>query len=97
MEAKTWEDTVMPVKERIKFGVWNGRERQAEAQAEISYKVGYDKALTQLADMTEECKQMGRKEVVEWLDDKTPTWRQYLQACVSREEYKAKLKEWGIE
>lgn len=37
----------------------------AEAQAKISFKAGYDKALAQLADMTEECKQIGRNEVVE--------------------------------
>ena len=29
------------------------------------YEVGYHKAMAQLADMTEECKSLGRKEVVE--------------------------------
>lgn len=35
-----WQDTVMPIEERVKFGVWNGREKQAQAQAEISFKAG---------------------------------------------------------
>ena len=78
----------------------------AIAQAEISFKAGYDKALAQLADMTEECKQMGRRDVVELDKDimqhilqdgkgdwSIDSWR--LKAFLKRRQ--AKLKEWGIE
>ena len=38
-----------------------------KARDEWHFKAGYDKAMAQLAGMTAECKQMGRKEVLEWL------------------------------
>lgn len=68
------EDIVIPFEEWV-----------SQAQAEISFKAGYDEALTQLAEMTEECKQMGRKEVVEWLE-------RARKIKVS----KYQLKEWGL-
>lgn len=34
MEAN---DTILPIEERVKFGVWHGRERLAEAQAVRTY------------------------------------------------------------
>ena len=55
VEAK---DTVIPVEERIKMGVWHGRERQAQAQAEISFKAGYNKALALLQPKIEEERQI---------------------------------------
>lgn len=57
-----WEDTVLPIGERIRMGVWNGRERQARAQAEISFKAGYDRALALLPDI-EEAKRKERKRI----------------------------------
>lgn len=38
-----------------------------EKGKKVGFKEGYDKAMSQLADMTEECKGIGRKEVVELL------------------------------
>ena len=65
-----WEETVMSEKDTAQFYVRTRDTRKMLlAQAEISFKVGYDKAMAQLADMTEECKQLGRKEVVEWIKD----------------------------
>jgi len=56
-----------------------------------SYKAGYDKALAQLAAMTEECKQMGRREVVEWL-------RKYPRILDElRDVLPDQLKDWGID
>jgi len=75
-------------------------------QAEISfpkgeeqgYKAGYDKALAQLAEMTEECKQMGRREVMEQL---AHTKVYFIQTEETRYIWwltdEAKLKEWGID
>lgn len=64
--------------------------------AEISFKAGYDKALAQLAGMTEECKQMGRKEVVEWLEEQgTDEANGKLYVFVGA-DLQAKLKDWGI-
>jgi len=73
-----------------------------EHQAEISFKAGYNKALAQLANMTEECKQMGRKEVVDWMNDNCLGCRS--NTTCNTDEYlgfhkgegQAKLKEWGI-
>ena len=74
----------------------------ADKVAEISFKAGYDKALAQLANMAEECKQMGRKEVVEWMRDKrfAPSPLTAPDCYYYRfggSELQAKLKEWGIE
>ena len=41
-----------------------------DAVYKMIFKAGYDKALAQLADMTEECKQMGRREVAKWITKK---------------------------
>ena len=49
------------------FAVWEEGHQAGEKQG---YEKGYNKALAQLADMTEECKQMGRKEVVEWIENR---------------------------
>jgi len=73
-------------------------------QAEVSFKAGYDKALAQLAEMTEECKQMGRREVVEWVESDGYEVNQI--ACslgdipvflVHKERWQAQKKEWGID
>jgi len=70
-----------------------------EAQAEISFKVGYDKALAQLAEMTEECKQMGRREVVEWIAPKitSHTLGDGLILDIHPIEWQAQKREWGID
>ena len=77
-EAQEYGDDDLPLPEK----------EIAKAQAEISFKAGYNKALAQLADMTEECKQMGRKEVVEW------TAREF---GIDWSEEKKQLQEWGID
>lgn len=59
--------------------------------AELSYKVGYDKALAQLAEMTEECKQMGRREVVEFIEKRCAGSTKAYD-----EEWIKQLGEWGI-
>ena len=43
-----------------------GMPLSAKSQKEI-YEAGYNKAMAQLAGMTEECKQMGRREVADRL------------------------------
>lgn len=58
---------MIPNKPRRDTSYWN-IDGALQLQAEISFKAGYDEALGQLAGMSEECKQMGRKEVVEWLE-----------------------------
>ena len=60
-------------------------------QAEVSFKTGYDKAMAQLANMTEECKQMGRREVVEWVET---GFSETLEDIKKR--WTEKKKEWGI-
>ncbi len=63
-------------------------------------KVGYDRAMAQLADMTEECKQMGRSEVVEWLRDNPMFIQNKLLGIkvpiATSPEWQAKLKSWGL-
>lgn len=70
MEDKTWQDTVIPVEERIKMGVWHGRERQAQAQAEISFKAGQ----REMAELSDELLEIGRKAIedvlVDWRDNR---------------------------
>ena len=63
-----------------------------------SFKAGYDKALAQLAGMTEECKQMGRKEVVEWIKYflNIPEIKDTYADKIIRPQLKSKLKEWGL-
>ena len=63
-----WEDTVMTEEQLAVF--WHNPSECndvgiAEAQAEITGNIAYNKAMAQLAEMTEECKRLGRKEVVE--------------------------------
>ncbi len=73
-------------------------EVQAEITGKIMYEAGYDKALVQLADMTEECKQTGRQEVVKWIRDNA---RHHFMLgkgteAIDSEEWQAQLKKWGI-
>ena len=71
---------------------------EVRKEREISFKVGYDKALGQLAGMTEECKQMGRKEVVEWVEYylDMPEIKDTYADKIIRPQLKSKLKEWGV-
>lgn len=66
-------------------------EKLVKARGE-GYSVGYNKALAQLAGMTEECKQMGRKEVVEFIER---CIRIYFWDDVNL--WQAQKKEWGID
>ena len=77
----------------------------AEAQAEITwdmaFQAGYDKALVQLADMTEECKQMGRQEVVDAVNKlliptSKPTPQPTPNFYLRETEWQAQLKKWRI-
>lgn len=76
----------------------------AQTQAKISFKAGYDKALAQLAGMTKECKQIGRKEVVEFINGHSSSGAMWSEAtrsnqiCLICPKYlwQAKLKEWEI-
>ena len=76
-----------------------------------AYEKGYNKAMAQLADMTEECKQMGRQEVVESIGDyfseliriadilKDHNWSTALvidSLLNINRGWQAKLKKWGI-
>ena len=68
-----------------------------QTQSEISFKAG-------IITGTVEGKYDGRKEVVEWLiqnswDGSLQHWGSgnYNVQCIAREDYLAKLKEWGIE
>lgn len=62
----------------------------------VSFKAGYDKALTQLADMTEECKQMGRKEVVEFVEEYQFMEHPTNYYKFTRDEWRKFKKEKGI-
>lgn len=77
MEAK---DTIIPVEERIKMGVWHGRERQAQAQAEISFKAGIREVASWL--------QQNCKYEIEAGKDSREL------ATFVIEKWQAKLKEW---
>lgn len=81
MEAR---DTVMKFEERRKFGVWNGRKRLAEAQAEISFRLG---------------KQEGIREIVKTLnmiDKEAYDTRDFTRrVCDLLVEYETQLKERG--
>ena len=68
-----------------------------EAQAEVSFKAGYDKALAQLAEMTEECKQIGRREVVKWINQNHHYPRTKGGYYFETEIWQAQLKVWGID
>ena len=73
-----------------------------------AYEKGYNKAMAQLADMTEECKQMGRQEVVEWVEaqEDTPTYSvcegtnlkipEPPAKIIYTKAWQAQLQEWGI-
>ena len=108
MEAKAWKDTVMEEIENVFIGkvifASSPEEEKramaslvARAQAEISFKIGYDKALAQLAGMTEECKQMGRsefaREVLGIIEN--PKRNNYRLKEIA-EYCEAKLKDWGV-
>ena len=63
------------------------------------YKTGYDKALAQLAGIIEECKQMGRKEVLDSIGLCVYVWHDEenkVHLCIDQESWQTKLKEWGI-
>ena len=66
----------------------------AEAQAEISFKAGYEERDKWLSPdevkRLEKARQAGIKEVVEWIHNHGGS----LDGC--RQEWQVKLKEWGI-
>ena len=68
-----------------------------------AYEKGYNKAMAQLADMTEECKQMGRQEVVEWVEEngdedelECADTMPLKVFAVELSRWQAQVKEWGI-
>ena len=69
----------------------------ASKVADAATKKAYDKAMAQLADMTEECKRIGRKEVVEWIqkNGKEEWWG---IAIYDRDgKWQSKLKGWNLQ
>lgn len=66
------------------------------AQAEISFKVGEEYGIGQHYDREIFCYNKGKKagirEAVEWIDKHQP-----YMAFYCKEEWQAKLKEWGID
>ena len=77
------EDTVIPVEERIKMGVWHGREKQAQAQAEVSFKAGIQEVV--------EWVKTNHGYIGLCLPNSFLSWIQIDPA-----KWQAKLKEWGI-
>ena len=89
---------------------WKEERMIAEAQAEISFKAGYDEAVrfthrqfdANLPEIMEQSRLLGMREVVEWLNQNclgcqsnTPCNRnEYLG--FHKPSWQAKLKEWGI-
>jgi len=73
----------------------------AKTLIEISFRAGYNKSLAQLVNMTEECKQIGRKEVVEWVEENygwlSGKWLgKDMTLSLAFDRWEAQLKEWGI-
>ena len=86
--------------------------RIAQAQAEISFKAGKDESVNELLAYAQsgeldkrfqEIKQVGIKEVVKWINstcfDVLPegTSPSLTELSVSKKDWQAKLKEWGVE
>ncbi len=38
----------------------------------------------------------GQREVVEFMDKEFPYWRRHIQAGMTRDEWQAQLKRWGV-
>ena len=121
MELKTWEDTVMTLEQiyNAKAYAYNkatgsedSRELDgdigiAKAQAEISFKAGYDQGWSDnkpyLPDANEpwdreqivfdDGKKAGIKEVVEWINEYTDFAAPHP---FGRLDWQARLKEWGL-
>lgn len=74
MEAK---DTVIPVEERIKMGVWHGRERQAQAQAKVSFKAGIRRVVDELEGIFSSAK--SEREVWIGVRELTSKWEARLK------------------
>lgn len=112
-----WEDTVMS-EERIKviwYGVISTADKLpkipdlvsvvAKAQAEISFKVGYEQSVLDNDNWARQDYgyQLGIREVVKWIGENS--WDGSLQhfgsgnyrvQCVPPDDWLARLKEWGI-
>ncbi|MBA7661935.1 hypothetical protein ES703_69955 [subsurface metagenome] len=95
MEAK---DTVMSLEQALRYG---GYRYACEAQAEISFKAGFDSRKTEIEELMDYAfkdgewvgKKAGIKEMVEWGNVPCPHIKGWLRRdCdICRE---AKLKEW---
>lgn len=111
MEAK---DTVMS-KERLQdiittkfYGFdpdididWEVVDLVKQAQAEISFKAGKEKAKEEMniAQLWLEGKKAGKKEVVEFVGQNCYVWHDEenkAHVCLDKEAWQDKLKEWGI-
>jgi len=96
-----WEDTVIDISYASRDDIVRDIDKLLLAQAETSFKAGYNKSLAQLVNMTEECKQIGRKEVVEWVEENygwlSGKWLgKDMTLSLAFDRWEAQLKEWGI-
>ena len=80
--------------------LWEYVEKAVKLQAEISFKAGFNEALTTVVATREydEGKQAGRREVVDWVKSnrETPLGEDTLGYYVWEEALQAKLKKWGL-
>lgn len=101
-----WQDTVIDGSQILKLAHEGGLQSAAEAQAELSFKAGYEQhkqeveiTIVSLADICEKHRQFGREDVVDWeMEDcdnhnhiAFPDKRLYCSEC-----RQAMLKEWEI-
>ena len=111
-----WKDTVMTegqIKQAVANAVANAGDEigqslaasVAKAQAEISFKAGYDLAKEELAGIQilnfRDGKRAGRREVVEWINEMADIENfkdapKLIGFTILSEDWQAKLKEWGI-
>lgn len=104
MEAK---DTVMNQEQRnrvtspyISHDRFSLDQRLLEAQAEISFKAGYEQSVLDNDEWCHDGYEAGRKEVVEWVNGNKFGLRamdNYVDMGIDSIAWQAKLKEWGIE
>ena len=106
-----WKDTVLNHAQLIRLkmvkgvnlvdayeGAWEAYEKLAKAQAEISFKAGYEKrkkevemTTVSLAEMCHGWRKAGIKLVVDYLDSV------FINSnCITLADIKPKLKEWGL-
>ena len=72
---------------------WKAR----DSEIEEARKAGYDEAIKRHGQYSEDSLILGRKEVVEWIENHThPMNTNMYGISLGRDAWQARLKEWGI-